>query len=75
MEVLVPIAVALIGGPLVVIINQLYSFRKENRKDHGNVMSRTDEILNSLEGLTKDVKNINTKLTSHLKWHKENDEA
>ena len=75
MEIIVPIAVALIGGPLVVIINQLYSFRKENRKDHGNVMGRTNEILNAIECLTKDVKNINTKLTSHLKWHKENDEA
>ncbi len=75
MEILVPIAVALIGGPLVVIINQLYTFRKENKKDHGDVINRTDEILSSLEALTKDVKSISTKLTSHLKWHKENDEV
>jgi hypothetical protein len=75
MEILVPIAVALIGGPLVVIINQLYTFRKENKKDHGDVMGRTDEIINAIREVKSDVKSINTKLTSHLKWHKENDEA
>jgi hypothetical protein len=75
MEIIVPIAVALIGGPLVVIINQLYSFRKENKKDHGNVMGRTEEIINAIKEVKADVKSINTKLTSHLKWHKENDEV
>lgn len=75
MEILVPIAVALIGGPLVVIINQLYSFRRENRKDHDLVVSRTDEIIDAIQDMKKDVKSINTKLTKHLKWHKENDEA
>lgn len=41
MEWLTPIIVAIIGGPLVVVLQQL---RKENKNQHGELANKIDRI-------------------------------
>lgn len=59
MEWLVPIVVAIIGGPLVVILQRL---RKENKEDHAVVKNLLDKI---------DVKvdRVDSKVDQHIQWH------
>jgi hypothetical protein len=59
MEWLVPIIVALIGGPLVVLIQQL---RKENSEQHG-------ESRALLERVADRVDRVDEKLDGHIEWH------
>ena len=47
MEWLVPIAVAIIGGPIVVLIQ---SFRKESSEQHGVLAGKIDKIADKLDG-------------------------
>lgn len=56
MEWLVPIAVAIIGGPIVVLLQAL---RKENTNQHA-------ESRGLLEHLVIKVDNIDTKLDNHI---------
>lgn len=46
MEWLVPILVAVISGPVVVILQQL---RKENKEQHGELAIKIDKIDNKLD--------------------------
>ena len=59
MEWLVPIAVAIIGGPLVVVLQR---FRKENKEDHASVMSMLDKIDNKVD-------KVDGKVDQHIQWH------
>jgi len=47
MEWLVPIIVAVIGGPTVVL---LQSFRKESSEQHGILAGKVDKIADKLDG-------------------------
>ena len=59
MEWFVPVLVALIGGPLVVLIQR---GRKENSTDHAQVMSMLKETKTSID-------KVDTKLDGHIDWH------
>lgn len=59
MEWVVPIAVAIIGGPLVVVVQRL---RNENTSQHA-------ESRDLLHKLSHKVDKIDDKLDSHIEWH------
>ena len=58
-EWLVPLAVALIGGPLVVVVQSL---RKENTSQHAEAR----ELLKLVAGK---VDKVDDKLDGHISWH------
>lgn len=64
MEWLVPIVVAIIGGPIVVILQQL---RKENTQQHA-------ESRGLLERVADRVEKVDEKLDGHINWHLEKEE-
>ena len=59
MEWIVPIAVSIIGGPLVVILQKL---RKENTEQHAEARA----LLNVVAGK---VDRVDSKLDGHITWH------
>ena len=59
MEWAVPVIVAIIGGPLVVVLQKL---RKENTEQH----SEARTLLNVVAGK---VDKIDDKLDNHIDWH------
>ena len=59
MEWLVPLAVAVIGGPLVVVVQSL---RKENTSQHAEDI----ELLKMVAGK---VDKVEDKLDGHISWH------
>jgi len=59
MEWLVPIVVALIGGPLVIVVQRL---RKENTDQH----AESREILNIV---VTNLDKVDKKLDNHIDWH------
>lgn len=62
--VVVPILVAIISGPLVVVLQRL---RKENSEQHAQ-----GQIL--LRVLGRKVDELGTKIDGHIGWHKAKDE-
>ena len=58
-EWLVPVAVAVIGGPLVVVVQSL---RKENTSQHAEAR----ELLKMVAGK---VDKVDDKLDGHISWH------
>jgi hypothetical protein len=61
MEWVVPIAVAVIGGPLVIVMQKL---REENTSQH----AESRELLNLV---AYKVDKVDNKLDSHINWHLE----
>ena len=59
MEALVPIIVAIIGGPLVVVVQKL---RKENTTQHA-------EARELLKMVASKVDKVDDKLDGHISWH------
>jgi hypothetical protein len=59
MEILVPIIVAIIGGPMVVVLQKL---RKENTSQH----AESRDILNMV---SSKVDKLDDKLDGHITWH------
>jgi hypothetical protein len=59
MEWLVPIAVAIIGGPVVVLLQQL---RKENTEQHAESRELLKRVADRVEA-------VDEKLTGHIDWH------
>ena len=59
MEWLVPVAVAVIGGPLVVVVQSL---RKENTSQHA-------EARELLKMVASKVDKVDDKLDGHINWH------
>ena len=62
--VVVPILVAIISGPLVVVLQRL---RKENSEQHAQ-----GQIL--LRVLGRKVDELGTKIDGHIGWHRAKDE-
>jgi len=58
--ILVPIVVAVIGGPLVVVIQKL---RKENSDQHAEGRALLERVADKVDG-------VSTKLDEHIGWHK-----
>lgn len=61
--ILVPIVVAVITGPVVVVLNKL---RSENTSQHA-------ESRDLLQQVADKVDNVGTKLDEHIGWHKGKD--
>jgi hypothetical protein len=59
MEWLVPILVAFIGGPVVVLLQQL---RKENTEQHAESRVLLQQVVGQVE-------KVDTKLDGHITWH------
>jgi hypothetical protein len=59
MEWLVPVVVAVIGGPLVVVVQSL---RKENTSQHA-------EARELLKMVASKVDKVDDKLDGHINWH------
>ena len=58
-EIYVPIIVALIGSPLVWVLNRL---DKRNTEQHANSMQVLQEIKEDMREAKQDIKN-------HIQWH------
>lgn len=58
-EIFVPIIVALIGSPLVWVLNRL---DKRNTEQHANSMQVLQEIKDDVREAKQDIKN-------HIQWH------
>ena len=71
MELLVPIVVAIITGPVVVILNRL---RKENSAQHEENGILLRHIGRKVDSLGHDVKEMGYELKEHLGWHKGREE-
>jgi len=56
----VPIIVAIIGGPVVVVLQKL---RKENTAQHAEGRALLERVANKVD-------NVATKLDEHIGWHK-----
>jgi len=61
---LVPIIVAVISGPVVVLLQRL---RKENTEQHAESRHILTHVLEKVDG-------IGTKLDSHIGWHNAKEE-
>lgn len=59
MEWLVPVVVAVITGPVVVILQQL---RKENTEQHAESRSLLERVADKVE-------KVDEKLDGHIEWH------
>jgi len=59
MEWLIPVVVAVITGPVVVILQQL---RKENTQQHAESRSLLERVADKVE-------KVDDKLTGHIDWH------
>jgi transcription termination factor NusB len=60
-EWVVPIIVAIIGGPLVVVIQLL---RKENTEQHAEARALLNQVADKVD-------KVDTKLDGHINWHLE----
>lgn len=56
----VPIIVAIIGGPVVVVLQKL---RKENTAQHAEGRALLERVADKVDGVA-------TKLDEHIGWHK-----
>jgi hypothetical protein len=56
---IVPILVAIIGGPLMVLMQVL---RKENTNQHAEGQSLLREVITKVD-------NVGTKIDNHIGWH------
>lgn len=56
----IPIAVAIISGPVVVVMQKL---RKENSQQHAEGRALLERVADKVD-------NVATKLDGHIGWHK-----
>jgi len=61
--VIVPIVVAVITGPVVVLINML---RKENTQQHSEARTLLKQVASKVD-------KVGSKLDEHIGWHKGKD--
>lgn len=59
MEWIVPIAVAIIGGPVVVVLQKL---RKENTEQHAEARVLLNIVADKVD-------KVDSKLDGHINWH------
>lgn len=64
MEWIIPVLVAVISGPVVVLLQQL---RKENTEQHA-------ESRSILERVADRVEKVDEKLDGHINWHLEKEQ-
>lgn len=62
MEPFVPVLAAIVGAVGAIIVAVITDFRKENRKDHGQVMSVLDRVSTTVE-------RVEGKVDRHIEWH------
>lgn len=58
-----PIWVTIIAGAFSVVVALIEKGRRENKRDHGNVMDRLDLISGEIR---KDIRKVGHDLTSHI---------
>ncbi len=63
---IVPIVVALLGSPLVLLIQK---GRKENQADHASVMTKLTENNVMVKSIDKKIERVDDKLDKHIDWH------
>lgn len=63
---LVPIVVAVITGPLVVLMSK---FDKRNTEQHDRNMEELQRIGDSVEKIDLKVDRIDDRLDHHMEWH------
>lgn len=61
--VIVPIVVAVITGPMVVLINMM---RRENTEQHSEARQLLKQVANKVD-------KVGSKLDEHIGWHKGKD--
>ena len=71
MEFVVPILVALITGPVVVVLQRL---RKENTEQHAENGLLLRSIGRRVDKIGEEVHEISGELREHLGWHKGREE-
>ena len=59
-SIIVPIVVAIIGGPIVVVLNKL---RSENTTQHAESRDLLQQVANKVD-------KVGSKLDEHIGWHK-----
>lgn len=58
-----PIWVTILAGGFSIVVALIEKGRRENKKDHGNVMDRLDLISSEIR---KDIRKVGTDLTGHI---------
>ena len=59
-SIIVPIVVAVIGGPIVVLLNKV---RSENTNQHAEARTLLKQVATKVD-------KVGTKLDEHIGWHK-----
>ena len=59
-SIIVPIVVAVIGGPIVVLLNKV---RSENTSQHAEARTLLKQVATKVD-------KVGTKLDEHIGWHK-----
>ena len=62
----VPIAVAIITGPIVVLMAR---FDRRNTEQHDNNMTELRRIGKTVENVDSKVEKIDERLDHHMEWH------
>jgi hypothetical protein len=68
----VPIAVAVISGPLVVLMSR---FDKRNTEQHDRNMQELKRIGDAVDDVGVKVSKIDGRLDRHVEWHLHRDES
>jgi preprotein translocase subunit YajC len=68
----VPIAVAVISGPLVVLMSR---FDKRNTEQHDRNMQELKRIGDAVDDVGVKVTKIDDRLDRHVEWHLHRDES
>ena len=68
----VPIAVAVISGPVVVLMSR---FDKRNTEQHDRNMQELKRIGDSVDSVSVKVSKIDDRLDRHVEWHLHRDES
>jgi hypothetical protein len=63
------ITVALIGFVGAILVTLLEKGRKENKRDHGFVASKLDDLKVSLNSMDEDLAHIEAKIDTHIHDH------
>ena len=69
---LVPIIVAVITGPLVVLMSR---FDRRNTEQHDRNMDELSRIGRSVDKVGDKVDRLDDRLDSHVEWHVRNDDS
>jgi len=68
--VVVPIAVALIGGPMMWLLRRL---EKSNTDQHAANMRELTRVVRSVERVDEKMDRLDQRIDAHLEWHVDRD--